>query len=38
MLDYCLADAKARGFKAIEAYPQTGGKIESHKYHGFLPM
>jgi GNAT superfamily N-acetyltransferase len=39
LLDFCITDAKARGFEAIEAYPQLGiGESECRKYHGFVSM
>ena len=38
LLDFCILDAKSRGFAAIEAYPQIGGQSECCKYHGFVSM
>ncbi|MDR2615365.1 MAG: GNAT family N-acetyltransferase [Oscillospiraceae bacterium] len=38
LLDFCIADAKARGYDAIEAYPQLGEGDDCHKYHGFASM
>jgi ribosomal protein S18 acetylase RimI-like enzyme len=38
LLEYCIADAKARGSAAIEAYPQISEEAECRKYHGFAAM
>ncbi|MDR0999781.1 MAG: GNAT family N-acetyltransferase [Clostridiales bacterium] len=38
LLEFCMVDAKTRGYDAIEAYPQMGAEPACKTYHGFASM